>query len=101
MQLAGDRAVVRSDVKLPGRHSGIDRQVDVLITGPFAGGTVECATAVIDCKLYHRNVNVSDVSSFAVLVDDVGADFGVLVTNRGFSAAAQRLAEQRRIRLYI
>jgi hypothetical protein len=98
-QLTGDTAKVQTNVKLPGRQSGVDRQVDV--TGEFAGGAVESATAVIDAKLYSRKLTVSEVSSFAVLVEDVGADFGVLVTNQGFSAAAQRLARERRIRLYI
>src|SRR4051794_32297186 len=90
-QLAGDTAKGQTNVKLRGRQSGVDRQVDVLVTGESAGGAVESATAVIDAKLYSRKLTVSEVSSFAVLVEDVGADFGVLVTNQGFSAAAQRL----------
>jgi hypothetical protein len=100
-QLVGDTAEVQTNVKMPGRQSGVDRQVDVLVTGAFAGGAVKSATAVIDAKLYGRKLNVSEVGAFASLVEDVGADFGVLVTNEGFSAAAQRLAQRRRIRLQI
>jgi hypothetical protein len=99
--LAGDDAVVEHDVRLPGRRSGVQRQVDALVKGQFAGGVVGSATAIIESKLYGRNVNVTDIHSFAGLIEDVGADFGVLVTNRGFSAAARRVADENRIRLHV
>jgi hypothetical protein len=98
---AGDTAVVEHDVKLLGRRSGVKRQVDALVTGRFAGDLVGPVTAVVDAKLSKRNLNVTHVHTLAGLVDDIGADFGVLVTNRGFSQAAQRAAREHGIRLHV
>ena len=99
--LVGDSATIERNVKMPGRRSGVARQVDPRITGVFAGAAVGPVTAVLNSKLRRRNLDVTAVGAFADLVDDVGADIGVLVTNRGFSVAAQQLAQERRIRLHV
>lgn len=71
------------------------------MTGEFAGDLIGLATAVVDAKLSKRNLTVKHVHELAGLVDDVGADFGVLVTNNGFSEAAKRLAAEQRIKLHV
>jgi hypothetical protein len=100
-QVAGDEAVVEYDVRLVGRRSGVDRQIDALVTGSFAGELIGPATAVVDAKLSKRNLTVRHVHELAGLIDDVGADFGVLVTNNGYSKAAKRVASDQRIRLHV
>lgn len=90
-ELAGKDATVEWDQKLPGRFSGIDRQVDVLVTGNFGGGIGQ-AQAVVDCKHYKGNVDVKNVETFIGLVEDVNADLGFLITKHGYSKAARRRA---------
>jgi Restriction endonuclease len=78
--------------RLPGRFSGINRQIDVLVRGTFAGFPM-VHTMVVDCKLFNRRLAVTHVEAFAGLVTDVGAQFGLLITCKGFSRAAKRRAE--------
>jgi Restriction endonuclease len=94
------RSIVRSDAtvehdrRLPGQRSGTARQVDVLVHGRIFG--LADATLIVDCKLWSTPVDVADVGTFLDLVEDVGADFGVLVTSAGYSRAAQTRARAAR-----
>ena len=98
--LAGGDASVEFDVKLPGLQSGTLRQVDVLVTGSFAGRVGERLTAAVECKHYKRNVDVKVVEAFLGFVDDVGTDLGFVFTSSGYSdAARKRIARHRGIRL--
>jgi hypothetical protein len=84
---------VEFDVKLPGRRSGTLRQVDIYVAGLFAGDVLpEPATLAVDCKCWSSTVNVPDVEQFIGLVDDVGTDFGLMITTVGFSEAAKTRA---------
>lgn len=99
---AGDKATVEFDQKIVGRHSKVERQVDVLISGRFAGVTEQDITAAIDCKYYTRNIDVKKVDEFVGFVDDVHTDLGLLITNCGFSPAARaRAAGARGIELQV
>lgn len=91
----GEKAEVTFDERLPGRLSGADRQVDVLVRGEFAGGVGE-ATMAVDCKCFSKKVDVKDVEAFVGLVDDVGTDLGLIVTTEGFTPAAQKRALAKR-----
>jgi hypothetical protein len=82
----------RGTLVLPGRFSGIDRQVDVLVEGRFAG-LPEIRRMIVDCKCFSRNVDVQAVEAFAGFLDDVNVELGLLVTTAGFSEAARRRAE--------
>jgi hypothetical protein len=90
---AGDEATVAFDQKILGRHSKVERQVDILISGRFAGVTERDITAAVDCKYYTRNIDVKKVDEFIGFVDDVHTDLGLLVTNCGFSPGAQERAD--------
>jgi Restriction endonuclease len=90
--MAGEAASVEFDRKLPGRFSETDRQIDVLITGGFAGDVEKNVVAIVDCKRYTRKIDVTHVEAFIGLAEDVNADLGFLITNTGFSAAAKRRA---------
>lgn len=85
-------AEVFADAHLPGRHSGVDRQIDVLLKGRFPG-LDRPQIMVVECKAFTRRVHVKDVEAAFGLVDDVGAPFGLLITTIGFSKAAKRRAE--------
>jgi hypothetical protein len=84
-------AVVAADASLPGRYSGVDRQVDILVTGTFPGLSAP-QNMVVECKAFTRRIHVKDVETTFGLVDDVNAPFGLLVTTRGYSPAAKRRA---------
>lgn len=98
--LAGDAAHVERNVRMLGRRSGKLRQIDVKVTGALFGAGH--ATMVVDCKRYTKPLDVNNVGTFVSLVEDVGADIGLLVSTVGISPAAQRYADNvRGIRLDI
>ena len=97
---AGGQAEVEFDQELPGKFSGVVRQVDALITGRFAKDIERDVTAAVDCKRYSRNIDVTHVETFMGLVEDVQTDLGLLITSRGFSPAAKNRV-QRGIKLHV
>jgi hypothetical protein len=80
---------IRLNVRLKGRFSKRQRQIDVLITTDTPVGPTK---TVIDAKYFNRKVNVTDVDRFAGFIEDVGASKGILITNLGYSKAALRRA---------
>jgi hypothetical protein len=100
--MAGDdeTANIEFDARLPGSLSGIERQVDVFVEGSFAGH-VGRGTMAVDCKCFSRNVDVKDAEAFMGLVDDVGTDFGLIVTTEGYSPAAKHRLRGRGFRFDI
>jgi hypothetical protein len=95
-QLSPDAEVLH-DVKLPGRQSERDRQIDVLVRQRI--GQYEMLI-ILDCKDYKVPVDVKGVEEFHGLQTDVGAHKGVLVCPRGFTKAAKTRAEKLQIDLY-
>jgi hypothetical protein len=91
---AEPEADVRANQNVPGKLSGIDRQVDVLVTGLF-GGLVRARMAV-DCKCWSTHVDVADVEQFIGLVEDIGVEMGLLITTSGYSDAAIQRAKSAR-----
>jgi hypothetical protein len=87
---AGDGAKIEYDVKLPGRDSGRKRQIDILVIGTFGDGLLEGLTIAIDCKCYGKKINVGHADKFVGLIEDVQTDFGILITNKGWSPAAEK-----------
>jgi hypothetical protein len=86
-------ATIDADQKLPGRFSGIDRQIDIAVRGRFAGLPYgDEQLMIVDCKCFASNVDVKGVEAFAGMVDDVGAAIGLMSTNQGFSPAARARA---------
>lgn len=90
-------ATVLHNVRLPGRRSGVKRQIDVLVTEKI--GQYEISI-IIDCKDYKNAVDVKGVEEFRGLLDDVGGQKGVLVCPKGFSEAAKKRAADYQIDLY-
>ena len=87
-------ATVRRHVFLPGTKTGRQRQTDVLVERKV--GVFELKIAV-DCKCYHRKVNVNDVERFLGMLDDVRVSKGVLMTTKGYTKTAlQRIQNESR-----
>ena len=92
--LAGDSAAVERNVRLPGRRSGRGRQIDVLVRGRIFGMTD--ATLIVDCKRRRSPVDVKAVEAFIGMVEDVGADVGMLMTTAGSTRTARERARAER-----
>lgn len=78
------------DQRIPGRYSRVSRQVDILVRfhapeTPMIG--------VFDCKFFSKNVDVKTIDSLVGFIDDTGADYGGVITQKGFSTAAINRAE--------
>jgi hypothetical protein len=85
VQGSDPNASVQHDVKLTGKCSGRERQVDVFVKGTIAGS--EFAIAV-ECKRYSRPIGIGAVDEFAGKLVDLGVDRGVLYAFSGFGAGA-------------
>lgn len=82
-------AQVQKNVRVRGRFSKRQRQIDILITEETPGGTLRTA---IDTKFLRRKIDVKAVDALAGFVEDVGAQKGMLITSRGYTQAALRRA---------
>lgn len=76
--------------------TGAKRQVDIAIHGTIAGHDI---FVVVDCKFYEKRVDVKDVEAFIGMLEDLGADIGILVTANGYTDTAISRAKMSRIRL--
>ena len=90
---------VEHNLRLPGRRTARRRQVDIAVRGSVFG--LSEGLLVVDCKLRSRRVSVSSVGAFLELVDDVGADFGMLVASSGVTATAAARANDARLRVRV
>ena len=68
-----------------GRYSHTNRQIDVLIESYIAGKKIRL---IVDGKYFNKNIDVKAVEAFISMVEDVDAKQGILITSKGFSAAA-------------
>lgn len=84
--------------KFKGLYSKVDRQMDVAIIGTIAGIK---QLGVIECKHYNKNINVKTIDSFIGFLQDLNANFGILITNNGFSDGAKNRAENQKVHLDI
>lgn len=72
------------DVLLPGKLSGTPRQIDVM--------ALALEPTAIECKYVGRKIDVAIVDAFVGKLHDVGLASGIIVTAKGFTAAAERRA---------
>lgn len=87
---------IQHDVRIPGRMSGIDRQVDVTIRGHVGGYDL---LGAVECRNLSRPLDVTAVDRFRGFLEDIGADFGIMFTTRGYSEAALNRARHAHIKL--
>ncbi|SRR5258706_3530866 len=84
------------NIRVEGRITKVKRQIDIAFNGTILGHEI---FGVVDCKNYSKKVDVKDVESFISFLEDVGADIGILVTNHGYSKAAQERAKFSNVKL--
>lgn len=73
---------IQYNVHIKGLYSKRMRQIDVFVEDEKG------VIYVFDAKKYNTKIDVKDVESFIGMIKDVGADYGVIVSEKGFSKAA-------------
>jgi hypothetical protein len=94
----GPAASVEHDVRIRGQ-TGKSRQIDIAVRGSLFG--LGDALVVVECKHRGRPVDVAGIDAFLGLVEDVRADFGLLITASGVTAAGQARADANRLRVRV
>lgn len=88
---------VLHNVKVPGRSSGTDRQIDVLIRDQIGQFPIQIA---IECKDHVTAADVNVIGEFHSLLQDTRIPKGVLVCPAGFTKPALQLAASYGIETY-
>ena len=73
---------IQYNVHVKGLYSKRMRQIDVFVEDKKG------VIYIFDAKKYNTKIDVKDVESFIGMIKDVGADYGVIVSEKGFSKAA-------------
>src|SRR6266498_2632311 len=81
-----------------GRFSKTPRQVDIAVQSHVEGFHFFGA---VECKYFNKRVDVKIVDSFIGFLDDIGADFGYIITNKGFTKSAANRASVPHLRLRV
>jgi len=78
-------AHIARNVKVPGIHSGVLRQIDVLIEQQLCDMPFRI---VVDAKYRAEKLDVKDIEEFLGLAQDVQANKAILVSLSGYTDAA-------------
>lgn len=73
---------IQYNVHIKGIYSKRMRQIDVLVKDE------KDTKYIFDAKKYNTKIDIKDVESFIGMIKDVGADYGVIVSEKGFTKAA-------------
>lgn len=79
-------AEISKNTHIVGKFSGVKRQIDVLIK--LMNDDAITSKIVVECKHYGKKIDVKIVESFIGCLEDVGADKGIIVSEKGFTKAA-------------
>ena len=90
-------AKVTTNVRKKGRHSGIERQIDVLVEGQLGQYDL---TIVIECKDYKEPVGIEKVEAFITKLKELDATKGAMVASNGFTAPAITVASSAGVETY-
>lgn len=88
-QVMYPEATITYNRLIPGRYSKTERQIDILIEDYIAGNAFKI---IVDGKYFSKNIDVKEVESFIGMMQDVAADKGLLITQKGYSEAAVKRA---------
>ncbi len=94
-ELSPNAAVNHNDHIL-GKASQVERQIDVSIRHTIAGHNL---LTIVQARDYKKPADINDVGEFASVIEDVGANKGILVCKGGFTDGAKKLAERKGIDL--
>lgn len=77
--------VVEKNFRVKGRYSKRSRQIDIYIKQRINDSDF---ITIVDSKNYNKKINVKTVESFISMIEDVGADYGILISELGFTKGA-------------
>ncbi|MFQ5751718.1 MAG: restriction endonuclease [bacterium] len=83
------------DVIMPGARGS--HQIDIVVSLSEPIGHHQW---LVECKHWQRPVGKRDVHSFKTVIDDIGADHGYLLSEKGFQKGATEMARMLNISLY-
>ena len=90
-EFGGIDMTVVPNAKIRGSVSGTLRQVDVLVDARWSRDAD--SRIIIDAKHRKRKLDIKDIESFEGMMKDCNAQRGVLVTPAGWTAGAERRAQ--------
>lgn len=76
--------------RIPGKESGIKREIDISISGQFAGVDL---LYLVQCKDQNKPADVKIIGEFSAVIRDVGASKGFLVCSAGFTKTIHTYAK--------
>jgi hypothetical protein len=85
-----------ADVELKVKGVRAEHAVDVYVTFPRHG--IKC-TWIVECKLWRSRVPKEKVLALKSIVDDIGADRGIIISEEGFQSGAYDAARNTNITL--
>ena len=83
------KAIIKRNAKMPGRLSGSNRDIDILIESQIFGHSLQIG---IECKNWNSKLDVADVGTFIDKLKDVGISKGVIISKLGYSEHAHQRA---------
>jgi hypothetical protein len=91
------------------RSLGCSAEVEALVKGPHAQHKIDVWVTfirygiackwVIECKLWNKRVSKEKVMALKGIVDDLGADRGIIITEKGFQSGARDAARGKNLTL--
>ncbi|HEY8096306.1 MAG TPA: restriction endonuclease, partial [Methylobacter sp.] len=87
-------AIVTRNEKLKDRL-GIIRECDVVIRGTYAGTAI---LGIVECKDRSRKMGLGEIEAFKTKAEHLGANIRVMVSKKGFTASALKLATHENIK---
>lgn len=89
---------IEFDDSIFGIYSRAERQIDFAIRGNLAGKRI---LGIVDCKYYSKKIHIKTVESFIGMMQDVNANFGLMITNQGYTQAAKNRVKYSNLKLDI
>ena len=89
---------IEYDDAIFGIYSNVERQIDFAIRGNLAGKRI---LGIVDTKYYNKNIDVKVIEGFIGMMQDVNANFGFMITNKGYSQAAKNRVKNSNLKLDI
>jgi len=83
------KADISHNVKILGRYSQTERQIDILIEDYVAGNRIRI---VVDGKYFSEKIDVKNVEMFIGMLNDCEVNKGILISHEGFTEAAIKRA---------
>lgn len=78
-------AQISYNVKIVGKYSKTNRQIDILIEEYIAGNKIKI---IVDGKFFKKKIDVKIVEMFISMLKDCSVSKGILITQEGFTKAA-------------